>query len=260
MEEIIAALPSGAWVLDLGSAGGSLSGRGQQGVSVVGLDLDDHASPGRIFVRADAARLPFRDASFDAVVANHSFEHFADFERAVDEVARVLRSCGFVYVSVPDASTLCDRVYRWLARGGGHVNAFTNSGQFVRIFVDHTGLRHAGTRLLYSGFSFLNRRNAPGGRLPRRGILVGGGYEPVLRIGVRLLHSADRLFGTRLAVYGWAFYFGDLGRVDETPRPNVCVGCGAGHPVESLAPVRRVLGWSWYRCPSCGARNYLVRG
>ncbi|MFV0307663.1 MAG: class I SAM-dependent methyltransferase [Desertimonas sp.] len=46
------------------------------------------------FVRAPADRLPFADASFDAVVACLVFEHIDAVDEAIAEVARVLRSGG----------------------------------------------------------------------------------------------------------------------------------------------------------------------
>ena len=44
--------------------------------------------------RAEAARLPFVDESFDAVVACLVFEHITDVDSAIAEVSRVLRSGG----------------------------------------------------------------------------------------------------------------------------------------------------------------------
>ena len=46
------------------------------------------------FVRGLADRLPFRDASFDAVVACLVFEHIEAVDEAIAEVARVLRPGG----------------------------------------------------------------------------------------------------------------------------------------------------------------------
>lgn len=43
---------------------------------------------------ADAEELPFDDASFDAVIANHMLFHVPDRPRALGEIARVLRSGG----------------------------------------------------------------------------------------------------------------------------------------------------------------------
>ena len=77
-----------------------------------------------------------------------------------------------------------------------------------------------------------------------------------------LLRRIDRAFGTRLSIYGWAFYFGSA----APPEPaefwqNVCVRCGAAHSEPYLrqhgAGWRALLGIESYRCPSCGGFNLL---
>ena len=49
--------------------------------------------------QADVAKLPFPDASFDAVLACHMLYHVADVEAALDEMIRVLRPGGVVVVT-----------------------------------------------------------------------------------------------------------------------------------------------------------------
>ena len=46
-------------------------------------------------------RLPFADASFDAVTSNMVFEHIADFDKPVGEIARVLKPGGLFVVLFP---------------------------------------------------------------------------------------------------------------------------------------------------------------
>jgi SAM-dependent methyltransferase len=77
--------------------------------------------------RPNAARLPFADGTFAAVISNHSLEHFDDLAGALSEVGRVIAPHGALFAAVPDASALTDKLYRWLARGGGHVNVFTSA-------------------------------------------------------------------------------------------------------------------------------------
>jgi SAM-dependent methyltransferase len=51
---------------------------------------------------ADVRDLPFRDGSFDAIYSMGTIEHFDETERAVDEIARVLRPGGRAIVGVPN--------------------------------------------------------------------------------------------------------------------------------------------------------------
>ena len=51
-------------------------------------------------------RLPFADASFDAVTSNMVFEHIADFEKPVSEIARVLKPGGAVRRAVSEPRTV----------------------------------------------------------------------------------------------------------------------------------------------------------
>src|SRR4029079_10963853 len=51
---------------------------------------------------ADVRDLPFRDGSFDAVYSMGTIEHFDETERAVGEIARVLKPGGRAIVGVPN--------------------------------------------------------------------------------------------------------------------------------------------------------------
>ena len=106
------------------------------------------------FVAADAARLPFA-----CVIANHSLGHIENLPDALTEIRRVLQPHGSLYVAVPDASTFSDHVYRWLAHGGGHVNAFVSSEVTGAMIAAATGLPPRAIRPLLSSFSFANRHN-----------------------------------------------------------------------------------------------------
>lgn len=254
MHEILNALPAGALVLDLGSAQGSFR---PEATSATTIRLDRQAVrgvDGALVVRADAALLPFADGSFQAIVSNHSLEHFEQLDDCLREIGRVIRPRGALFVSVPDALTMTDKLYRWLARGGGHVNRFTSPGELAGVIVRSTGLRHVATRTLYSSLSFLNRRNSPR-PIPRRLLLLGGGYEWSLSLYVWASRRIDRWFHLRTSVYGWAMYFGEIAApIDREAWLNVCVRCGSGIPAASLERRSRT-----YRCPHCGATNPFVR-
>jgi 2-polyprenyl-6-hydroxyphenyl methylase/3-demethylubiquinone-9 3-methyltransferase len=94
----------GRRVLDLGCGKGRFAARLRPaGAEVVGLDvsaamLAEGGGLGFGRVRGSARRLPFADASFDAVVAVEVFEHLAEIDRVLDESARVLKPSGVLAV------------------------------------------------------------------------------------------------------------------------------------------------------------------
>jgi hypothetical protein len=264
MYEILARLPLGSLVLDLGSGAGSFDTSAP--LTVIRADLDPPRRQEPIsrgtnhFIRCSAARLPLRSHSFRAVICNHSLEHFEDLDDSVREIARVLAPDGLLYIAVPDASTFTDRFYRWLARGGGHVNAFLDVRTVPRLIAGAGGPRHAATRLLCTSLSFLNRRNMTS-RPPRKALVVGYGNENVLRFLTLSLKYLDRFFHTRACVYGWAYYFGDLADLDCAISSNVCVKCGSAHSsswLEKTGRVTRRLGLAAYSCPSCETWNFFT--
>ena len=64
-------------------------------------------------VQADATLLPFADSSFDGVICSETIEHIPHDDRAVTEIARVLRPRGVLLVTVPNlwnASRLLEMV------------------------------------------------------------------------------------------------------------------------------------------------------
>jgi SAM-dependent methyltransferase len=259
MYEILRSLPPQSIVLDLGSGGGSFPDAATQG-TVIRLDRTlQTLRAGEIGVRADARFLPLADNVCKAVIANHSLEHFDGLNEVLREIGRVLDRTGALFVSVPDASTLTDRLYRWLARGGGHVNAFTSPSTLAAYIAKLTGLRHLATQPLCSSLSFLNRSNSPR-PIPLRLLPLGAGYEWSLFLYNFISRRLDRLFGLRTSEYGWAFYFGSIpGTISTAKAVNVCLRCGAGTMATDLrlhSTVRRsILGIRVYECVMCNATN-----
>lgn len=90
-------------VLDVGCGEGQVARLAHAGGAqrVVGVDPTwaqvaeaAERGGGPSYARAGAAKLPFGDASFDAVVACLVFEHITDVDDAIAEVARVLEPGG----------------------------------------------------------------------------------------------------------------------------------------------------------------------
>lgn len=111
-DAVLRALRSGAHerLLDVGCGTGLLSARiarALPGCGVVGCDFSrgmlERAAAGRRsarWVRGDALRLPFADASFDVLVSTEAFHWFPDQPAALTEFRRVLEPGGRLLVSL----------------------------------------------------------------------------------------------------------------------------------------------------------------
>jgi SAM-dependent methyltransferase len=115
------------------------------GALLIGADLvpaglrKAHAAvPDAALVLADVTRLPFADASLDAVASVNVLEHVADDTGALREIARVLRPGGLAVVVVPAGPGLYDYYDRMLgherryARGELPARAVAAGLQVVR--------------------------------------------------------------------------------------------------------------------------------
>jgi SAM-dependent methyltransferase len=100
-------------VLDIGCAAGSeIPALRRHGFTVVGAEFSAsllaHAQnrfrgdAGVRFSRADAEFLPFRNGSFDHVTCLGVLEYLSVYDRAIGEIARVLRPGGVAVLSVPN--------------------------------------------------------------------------------------------------------------------------------------------------------------
>jgi SAM-dependent methyltransferase len=81
------------------------------GAEVVALDLDGVCAraAGPPALRGRAERLPFRDASLDAVVCFEAIEHVSEPARVLDEILRVLTRSGVALLSTPDRDVYTER-------------------------------------------------------------------------------------------------------------------------------------------------------
>jgi SAM-dependent methyltransferase len=99
------------------------------------LDAREGSAP--LWVRAWSEALPFADASFDAAFCKGALDHFDDPERAIQELARVVRPGGTVVLAVANFASLGCRAQRWLERfergsRSGRRNYHVPSDHFTR--------------------------------------------------------------------------------------------------------------------------------
>lgn len=160
-------LRAGSRVLDVGTGFGrhafELARRGHR---VVALDVaaDEVAATNATFtamidageiaadrhlatMRASAARLPFVDGAFDAVITSEVLEHIIDDTTALGEMVRVLRPGGVFAATVPSwlpekVSWMLSEEYHAPIAAGGHVRIY--SGTELTAKLRAAGLRLAG--------------------------------------------------------------------------------------------------------------------
>ena len=151
----------GLRVLDLGAGTGKLTANlADLGVDVVAVEPDPEmlaefrlALPQVMLLPGSAERIPLPDASVDAVMVGQAL-HWFDFERAIPEMVRVLRSGGVL----AGLWNLTDDRVSWVAGIGElHGGAPTVSAWQIQ---DIPGLDLSFTPLEHDQFSHTHRRTA----------------------------------------------------------------------------------------------------
>jgi len=90
MLDLIAAVPSGNWILDCGAGY-----RSTEFENVVLFEIEAYVSTD---VRGVCERLPFKDNSFDLILSVVVLEHVKDPKAAVAEMTRVLKPGGKIWI------------------------------------------------------------------------------------------------------------------------------------------------------------------
>lgn len=255
LRDVLAELPDGTIVLDLGSGPGSFDYRSVPRISILATDVlplsRNPGMPNAEWFRSDAAMLPLRNDSIDAVISHYVFEHVTDLETTLDEVTRVLKPGGIVFCSVPRTSSFDDRFYRF----AGYVAKYL-LGKF-RKRIEHV-----------QRFSFesLNRSFYRRGFVLEGFTVVPAGYswlndprtKPLQSAFVGTLGWIKRIFGLDLfRDANFVCRYRHMDRPGFRHVTNVCRGCGEHAVLEPPYPPPS----SW-TCPWCGLENglYLTPG
>jgi demethylmenaquinone methyltransferase/2-methoxy-6-polyprenyl-1,4-benzoquinol methylase len=148
----LAGIEPGARVLDVACGTGDLAlEAASRGASVVGLDFSSEMlrlarekSAAVEWVEGSALALPFGDDAFDAATVGFGARNFADLERGVGEMVRVVKPGGRVVIleittpQKPPLSTFFgiwfDRIVPALGRVAGDPDAYTYLPSSVKRF------------------------------------------------------------------------------------------------------------------------------
>ncbi|MBI4552046.1 MAG: class I SAM-dependent methyltransferase [Candidatus Latescibacteria bacterium] len=110
----------------------------ETGRRVVGVDVSMDALryatvryPGPGYVRASGECLPFPARSFDSVIAFEVIEHLDRHEGLLDELDRVLKPGGDLFISTPNPRHLWNALRHWL-RGAPYPEKLTSENIYHR--------------------------------------------------------------------------------------------------------------------------------
>lgn len=234
MSDLLALLPPRARVLDLGCGKGSFAYSEFPDLAIDALDEFKPAKdafPTHVHYRQGRAEhLPYADDAFDLVISNFVLEHVGDFPAAIDEIARVLKAGGYFYMSVPNAQSFEDTLYRAIYEGGGHLQRHSFESVMATVY-HQTDLKLLSYVEWPGGFSFLEDR------------------EGLRAFTMRMAEACREALGIDLRARGnYLFVFQ---RQQGRGRPiftAVCTYCGSGRTDSITA------GQEWI-CPSCGRLN-----
>jgi SAM-dependent methyltransferase len=257
LHELIADAAAGTRVLDAGCGPGSWDYRARPDLRVVAFDIKFPPGPPPCgphvgVLRADLARVPLPDGFFDLTLCHYVLEHVTALAACCDELARVTREGGTLYLSVPRAASFDDRFYRFaglfakyallkLSKRLEHQQRF-DLESLLRLF-EARGFEIGSLARVPAGFSWMND--------PRTKRLQGPFTDAVAWIhratGIDLAREANFVMTFRKSA-------GARRMPHERRVTHVCRECGE-HSVLT-PPVPTPKRWT---CPWCGKPNPLGR-
>lgn len=101
-----------------------------------GLEIARKTKTYKKVLLATAEDMPFKNASFNTVVSNSTFEHIVNDVKAVSEVSRVLKKGGMFYLTVPS-----EYLQKWILEYETNQN-LTNSRENLLKFNGRTSHLH----------------------------------------------------------------------------------------------------------------------
>lgn len=259
LHELIAAAPAGSRVLDAGCGPGSWAYGRRPDLGVVGCDIKfppgpPAPAPHVAVFRADLARLPLRDGCCDLAVCHYVLEHVTALRPCCDELARVTRPGGTLYLSVPRAASFDDRLYRFAGYFAKYAlgkfrKRLEHQQRFdldtVLALFEARGFEVDALAWVPAGFSWMNDPRTKRLQAPFTDALAA-------------LHRATGLDLARDANMVLTFRMVGGRGARRTPRPrrvtHVCRECGEHAELDPPRPTP-----SRWTCPWCGRPNPLGR-
>jgi ubiquinone/menaquinone biosynthesis C-methylase UbiE len=135
----------------------------EKNISLVGMEISDHAlawanekskKPNIQFIKGNLNdKLPFEDASFDAITSFETLEHIENQEGMMAEFKRVLRPGGLLLLSSPDREIITDHAH---AENHFHIKELSKL-EFIELLKNYFLLEAIYGQTKYVPPSFLKR-------------------------------------------------------------------------------------------------------
>ncbi len=241
LEELISPLAPGSRILDLGCGGGTFLYSAFPLLSIHAMDEEVSPKcrdfPSHVcFTRAGASAIPSLDEVFDIVVVNFAFEHFPDPIAALHEIERVAKDRAYVWISIPDARSFEDQLYRNLFDGGGHLQTPTLE-RFLRWAYENTCLKLVSYFELPAGFTFL------------------GNSDELRHLTWAIIDALKRSVAIEAqAQSGYIFVLRKYAEAGPGFREFLRTCSSCGRPDGARTGAADEQSWPWL-CSACGANN-----
>lgn len=95
------------------------------------------------FYKANSEKLPFKNNFFNLIMCSNSFHHYSNPDKVLNEIYRVLKPKGRIYILDPTADTLIIKVIEWLLLKRiekGHVKLYSTK-EYKSLF-EKAGLQY----------------------------------------------------------------------------------------------------------------------
>lgn len=188
--------------------------------------------------RGDMHRLPYANGQFGLVFTSHCLEHARDLRRATDEIARVLTTGGYVWITVPRATERNDHDRIVFQTVDDVLTAFRRHDPII-VTETHRSPNEIGV-LLRLNHIFRNE-------IVKALVWIG---EPIAARNWVLSSMRDALTGSHIHTVNGARLWRQIQAV------YIDVGTGADEP---RVPVHSYIRWSWLRSRLLRTASYVSR-
>jgi SAM-dependent methyltransferase len=103
-------------------------------ITVADFNPDTYKEISSKTMKVDIENIPFSDSSFNIVIANHILEHIKDYNKAIREIKRVLKTDGYAILQTPYSPVIYENFEDPFINTNGLREKYYGQSDHVRIF------------------------------------------------------------------------------------------------------------------------------